>query len=149
MHLERMATVLEARAGQLELRLDPVTGCAGCAGTRGCGIGPLVNAFRNRAATWCFPLPAGADYRPGDRVRICLAAPRVLRAAALAYGLPLAGLWAGGIAGAFMVPAAADLVGMAGAVVGLTGALLLGRKLGEAGGGPSVLPLGRRAGRSM
>jgi sigma-E factor negative regulatory protein RseC len=141
MLLERPATVLSVRDGWATVDLDPVTGCAGCAGTGGCGIGPLVEALRVRGPHWDVPLAANVNCQPGDRVRVCLPARRLVRAAWLAYGLPLASLWAGAVAGAALVPGAADIAGAMGAAAGL-GAMLLfcARSQDHAFGGPVLMP---------
>ncbi|UXY13767.1 SoxR reducing system RseC family protein [Chitiniphilus purpureus] len=90
--------------------------------------------------------------QPGESVRIGLAARNVLAAACIAYGLPLAMLLAGALAGAAVLPTRADAGAVSGAGLGLLLAfalLRLGsprwrhmpRMLGRAGQCGTVAPI--------
>lgn len=140
MMLERTGTVVRREAGHVEVQLDAVDACAGCAGTGGCGIGPLVNALRRRPEACVLSLPDAVKFQPGERVRLCLPAPRMLRAAAVAYGLPLVGLFSGAWLVSGFAPSAVDLWAAGGALGGLAAGLLAGRQLVKDGDEPCLLP---------
>lgn len=65
--------------------------------------------------------------RLGDGAVVEMPTGTVVQASALAYGLPLAGLLAGAVAGALLFPAHADAAGGAGGLIGLGLMLLLVR----------------------
>ena len=94
--------------------------CARCDAGKGCGAGLLAGDAAPRRLDALVAPPI--ELRVGDRVRLELAADNVLRAAALAYGLPLCGAlgaaalawWSGaGDAGAAAAATAGALVGVA------------------------------------
>lgn len=102
--------------------------CSRCASGRGCGAGifPARQGFRRLNVM----LPEDLDFAPGDVVSIELAPGKVLRAALIVYGLPLAGA----AAGAALAYALA--LGDAGAAAFAIGGLLVGaltgrRRLGD------------------
>lgn len=109
------------------LRVDGPLGCARCAAGKGCGAGLLTTGKSKRELR--LPLPAGSNFKPGDRVQLSFLPARLLRATLYAYGLPLLALT--------LVPLFADwfwgpfddayLATLAIAAVGL--AVLLGRRL--------------------
>ena len=119
--------------------------CARCAAGRGCGAG--VFPARQRFRRLDVALPEGLDLAAGDVVGIELAPGKVLRAALMAYGLPLAGA-----AGAAALAYALSL-GDAGAAAFAIGGLLAGalagrRRLGDdaclARYTPTIAPACRR-----
>jgi len=138
--LERTGTVLRRETKRIEVRLDPVVTCAGCAGTGGCGIGPLVNALRRGPDTCVLALSDSELYPPGARVRVCLPAPRMLRAAVVAYGLPLATIFGGAWLASGLAATGTDLWATAGAFGGLVLGVMVGRRLVRDGDGPRLLP---------
>ncbi len=138
--LERTGTVLRCGTKRIEVQLDPVIACAGCAGTGGCGIGPLVNALRRGPDTCVLALPDSELYPPGARVRVCLPAPRMLRAAFVAYGLPLATIFGGSWLASGLAATSADLWATAGALGGLVVGVMVGRRLVRDSDGPRLLP---------
>lgn len=116
----RIVSVADGRA---TVSVDRAFGCARCAAGRGCGAGLL--AVQSRLID--VRLVAGLALRPGDEVRLALAPSSLLRAALLAYGLPLAGLvTALGIAW-YLKQSLADRPAVALAAVGLVAGLLVGR----------------------
>lgn len=94
--------------------------CARCAAGKGCGAGLLAGDEAPRRVDAL--VARQIELRVGDRVRLELTADNVLRAAALAYGLPLCGALAGaalawwfgaGDAGAAAAAIAGALAGVA------------------------------------
>ena len=70
--------------------MDRAAVCARCAAGRGCGAGLL--GARRKPAVIEAEIAEGISLRPGDRVRLEFVPAELLRAAWLAYGLPLTGL---------------------------------------------------------
>lgn len=137
--LERTGTVVRREGGRVEVQLDRVEACTGCAGTGGCGIGPLIRALRRRPQACSLSIPEAAEFETGERVRLCLPAPSMLRAAALAYGLPLVGTFGGaGLLAAF-APSAPDWWVASGALGGLAIGFLVGRRRARYGDAPHLL----------
>lgn len=103
--------------------------CARCAAGKGCGAGLLASDDAPRRVEAV--ISADLELHVGDRVKLELAAQNLLRAAMLAYGLPLAGAlaaaslaWSAGAG-----DAGAALAALTGAAVAaFTGHLLLRRK---------------------
>lgn len=98
--------------------------CARCAAGRGCGAG--IGGPDGRPRRVNALIPAKYELEVGDDVRIELAPDRVLAAAFIAYGIPLAG----GVVGA----AAGYLAGLgdAGAAISALAGLAVGAYLGRA-----------------
>jgi sigma-E factor negative regulatory protein RseC len=98
--------------------------CSRCAAGRGCGAGvfPARQGTRRLDVT----LPEDRHFTAGDIVSIELAPGKVLRAALIVYGLPLAG----GAAGAALAYALAlgDAGAAASAICGLLAGALGGRR---------------------
>lgn len=108
------ARVTGARAdGQFELSCDAAAGCRTCRGAC-CFLSASPAAIALRLGQVC---------SVGDSVRIELPATRLLRAAAAVYGLPLAGLALGALAGQAI--GASDAACLIGASGGLGGACCL------------------------
>ena len=105
------------------VEVDAQAVCPRCAEGRGCGAGIFSGGTGTRRLE--ARIPPDFDVRPGDVVRISLAPENLLRAAMIAYGLPLAGAGAGAAA-AYQLdlgdPGAAML-----ALAGLGGGLWLAR----------------------
>jgi len=96
------------------------TGCARCAAGKGCGAGLLTG--KTGFTEIEIQLPPGHHYRAGDAVTLSIASSSLLRAALLAYGLPLAGtvsaLTIGWIVMAPLSDLAAALIALAGLLAG-------------------------------
>ena len=84
------ASVISVHDDTAVVRVDAAPACARCQAGRGCGAGLLEGGRGPRELT--LTCPPGVDLRPGDRVNLTLGPARLLRAALLAYGLPLAAL---------------------------------------------------------
>ncbi|MGI9331239.1 MAG: SoxR reducing system RseC family protein [Gammaproteobacteria bacterium] len=132
MLMERHGTVVAMGAGQVQVRLDQAAGCAACTTQGGCGIGPLLAALRAGPEIYAIPVAANSVFSPGERVSLRLAAPRMLRAACLAYGPALLGLLGGAFSGAIALPVNPDLGAALGMGVGILVGLLGARRLARA-----------------
>ena len=71
--------------------------CARCASGKGCGAG--IGEMDGRPRRVNAVIPARYEIEVGDNVRIALAPDRVLAAALIVYGMPLAGGVVGAVAG--------------------------------------------------
>lgn len=83
-----LGTVTSVHDGIASVSVDSGA-CPRCAAGRGCGAGLAGSTTRRQIRV---PLDASMGVRAGDRVRLSLASGSLWRAAAYAYGLPLAGL---------------------------------------------------------
>jgi positive regulator of sigma E activity len=83
--LVRQARVVAVDAGQVVVRLERVAACSACPGAKLCGAG-------SRSQDFSVPHSAPEPIAPGDQVMIGIAPTAALRATAVAYLTPLAGL---------------------------------------------------------
>lgn len=83
--LVRQARVVAVDAGQVLVRLERVAACSACPGGKLCGAG-------SRSQDFNMPYSASEQIAPGDQVMIGIAPTAALRATAVAYLTPLAGL---------------------------------------------------------
>ncbi len=127
--IEEPATVLEVRAGLAAVTSVGPRGCNACQVQGGCATASLARFFQRRSrVTWARnPLAA----QPGDRVVVGLDERALLRAAWVAYALPLAGLLGGAVlgeqlGGAGLKELAAAVAGLIGFIVGLAWSRQLG-----------------------
>lgn len=119
------ATVTAVRNGRATLIFDSQPICPRCAAGKGCGAG-LINGM-TREREWEVEIPRELELSGGDQVQLALSDAGILRAAALAYGMPLSGIllslalaWL--TFGPLSDPAAVSI-----ATVGLAAGWLLGR----------------------
>jgi sigma-E factor negative regulatory protein RseC len=101
------------------------TGCPRCAAGKGCGAGLLTG--RPGSTEVELQLPAGHHYRLGDEVTLSIASSSLLRAALLAYGLPLAGTVLALTVGWLVMAPLSDLAGALIALAGLLAGFIAGR----------------------
>ena len=101
------------------------TGCPRCAAGKGCGAGLLTGSSESTEIE--IQLPPGHHYRVGEDVTLSIASSSLLRAALLAYGLPLAGTVLALIIGWFVMAPLSDLAGGLIAVAGLLAGFAAGR----------------------
>jgi sigma-E factor negative regulatory protein RseC len=122
-----IGTVSSVAEGTATLMVAAPIACHRCAAGKGCGAGLLgTNEKPRRLET---SIPAGMTLAVGDRVRLTVAPRHLLRAAILAYGLPLISMLAF-VAIAWGFGAAdSDLLAFGFAVTGLLAGLLLSRRL--------------------
>lgn len=111
--------VIVAREGDhAVVRLDDDSaGCGRCHEPGGCGGQNIGKMFCSTPRTYRVLNPVGA--KTGTHVTIVIAEGAVRRSAALAYAMPLCGLFIGALAGSAISGEPGALVG---AVVGLLGA---------------------------
>lgn len=101
------------------------TGCPRCAAGKGCGAGLLTG--RSGSSEVELQLPAGHQYHVGDEVTLSIASSSLLRAALLAYGLPLAGTVLALTVGWLVMAPLSDLAGALIALAGLLAGFIAGR----------------------
>ncbi|TVQ39275.1 MAG: hypothetical protein EA370_04835 [Wenzhouxiangella sp.] len=89
----QVAEVVEDAGGRFRLSFDALTSCERCLAGHGCGAGVFSRLFSRRHAS--LPLPARADWLPGQRVRVGIPAHGLVLMAAILYGLPLFGFIVG------------------------------------------------------
>lgn len=120
-------TVVATGPGTATVAVEAAVACERCAAGRGCGAALPGRPRRRRLQV---SVPSRLDIAPGDRVKLALASATLLRAAWLAYGLPLAGLVAAVVAGSASIESEAGAVafGAAGLVAGAAAARRLLRK---------------------
>lgn len=122
--LESVARVVALEHGTAWLEPEPKAACGGCMSLAVCGAkggGPRALAARR------FPLTDGPKLQVGERVVVGLPEGSVLRAAATAYGLPMALMIAAGIVA--QTNGAGDLGGGLAMAGGLAAGLLISRLL--------------------
>jgi sigma-E factor negative regulatory protein RseC len=101
------------------------TGCPRCAAGKGCGAGLLTG--RTGSTEVELQLPPGHHYRAGDKVTLSIASSSLLRAALLAYGLPLAGTVLALTLGWLLMAPLSDLAAALIALAGLLAGFFAGR----------------------
>jgi sigma-E factor negative regulatory protein RseC len=128
------AQVISVQPGHATVRVESAAACARCAEGRGCGA---AMSFGHRALRDIdVVVPAGLTLHVGERVRLNLAPARILHAAWLVYGMPLAGMVLAVAVGAFVAAPAGAIAGaVAGDLTiavfasgGLAGGFLWGRR---------------------
>ena len=125
------ARVLRVNGTTVWVHCESQAGCARCAAGEGCGGGLFSKLLRGRLQELPLALPAAlaGAVAAGDWVLVGLSTRAVQAASTLLYGLPLAMLLAGAIAGDLLWPG--DAAAFAGAVLGLGTGLLIARRLGN------------------
>jgi len=111
--------------GQATVSVDAAEVCARCAAGKGCGAGLLTGSNRTRIIE--VQLSPGMEIEPGDEVKLSLAPSHLLRAAVLAYGLPLIGIVVALGVASILNQALDDHFAIALAISGLVMGGLLGR----------------------
>lgn len=106
----------------------PVT-CRRCASGKGCGAGLLATDQDSKQID--IRIPAGMVLHLGEHVRLAMAPADLLRAAFLAYGLPLVSMLALVGAAAILGDELSDLTGVILATVGLAAGFIAGRRILE------------------
>lgn len=133
------ARVLRVSADTAWVQCESQSGCARCAAGEGCGGGLFARLLRGRLQELPVALPPALAGRllDGEHVLIGLSARAVQSASLLLYGLPLAGLLAGAVAGELL--AGGDAAALAGTVAGMGAGLLLARLQGRRLAGSAAL----------
>ena len=108
------------------MSVDAAAVCARCAAGKGCGAGLLTGRDRSRLID--VNVSPGMDLKVGDEVKLTLAPSHLLRAATLAYGLPLCAVIIALGAAWFMNRALNDVAAVFVAIGALIAGVLLGRQ---------------------
>lgn len=121
------ARVLRVADGVAWVQCESQAGCARCAAGEGCGAGLFSRLLRGRLQELPVRLPGNLEREPfsGEWVLIGLSTAAVQNASLLMYGLPLAGLLGGAVAGS--LGAGNDLFALLGALAGMTAGFVLAR----------------------
>lgn len=119
------AKVLAVAGTSATVSVDAAAVCQRCAAGRGCGAG--LFGKRQQPAELVVNVPPGVVLKAGDRVRLDLVPAHLLRAAWLAYGLPLAGLLLGAILASRLFPSN-ELAAVLLAALGLLAGAWQGRR---------------------
>lgn len=134
-------TVVATGPGTATVSVEAAVACARCAAGRGCGAGLLQ---RGKAKVLEVSVAEGLELDVGDRVRLDLAPDRLLRAAWLAYGLPLLSMVVATALAALVLAPGSDLAMVAFGGLGLAAGVLAGRrKLGGSGCARHLTPVAR------
>ncbi|HZD53357.1 MAG TPA: SoxR reducing system RseC family protein, partial [Woeseiaceae bacterium] len=116
------AKVIAVGRHRATVSVEVAAACPRCASGAGCGAGLLVR--RREPAELEVEIARGISLQPGDRVRLAFLPARLLRAAWLAYGLPLGGIVCGTLLSAWLEPRG-ELAAVAMGVAGLLAGFLL------------------------
>lgn len=125
--IEERARVLRVEHGAAWVHCESQAGCQRCAEGRGCGGGVFARLLRRRLEE--MPVENSIDAMSGDAVLVGVEPVAVQNAAFVMYGLPLAGLLLGALAG--QGEAAAIAGAGIGLIIGLLLARLISRRLGN------------------
>lgn len=112
-------------AGRAWISCRPAV-CRACEEGRGCGAGVFAGLLSRSESR--FEISRASGLNPGDQVIVGLDERHLLSGAARLYGLPLAGLMTGALAGALAWGADSDAAVLVGALGGLAAALWAGRR---------------------
>jgi len=107
--------------------VDIGTACARCRAGKGCGAALLQDP--DRRVNIDVELPADAGFRVGDRISLTISPIYLLRAAILAYGVPLAGILAALATASVFGGISGDGQAVLYALGGLAAGLLASRRL--------------------
>lgn len=99
--------------------------CHRCAAGKGCGAGIFQSADKTRYMQ--IEIPDGMSFRQGDNVDLQIGVRHLLRAALLAYGLPLITMMITLLLLQIAGLGTRDLIGIVAAGAGLLGGLAIGR----------------------
>lgn len=119
-----IGTVLAAGPGTATVAVEAAVACERCAAGRGCGA---AMPGGRRSSRLQVSVPRHLDLRPGDTVKLGLESAVLLRAAWLAYGLPLTAMVAAVAAGSATTGSEAGAVAFG--IAGLLAGAALARRL--------------------
>ena len=123
--IEETGRVVDIEDGYAWIETEPAGTCGSCAVRKGCGTSALASLFGRRAA----PLRVvnHVNAAVGDSVVIGIEEAGLVRGSLAVYTAPLAGLFAGGLLGRYaagaMLPGAAEIASILGALAGLVAGL--------------------------
>ena len=122
-----LGRVEAVRDGRITVVVDSPVACRRCAAGKGCGAGLLTGAERARRVDVC--APAGMRLAVGDTVTLSLSAGQLLRAATIAYGLPLLSLVAAAGAARLAGDGSSEKAAIVAAVIGLLAGIVTSRRI--------------------
>jgi len=125
--LVECATVINVDPSHITVQSNRRDFCARCEAGKGCGGGLIGKLVAKPAAELVIPVSQSSAWAPGQRVELRLSASALLRVAAMVYLMPLAGLFAGALAGTLL--SSESWLAVAGAMVGLILSIFLMRTL--------------------
>ena len=120
-----VGTIVSIADGHATVSVDAAVVCARCAAGKGCGAGLFTGSNRTRLIE--AQLSPGMGLKAGDEVKLTLAPSNLLRAAFLAYGLPLGGIVIALGMAWFLQQTLDDRFAVLLAIGGLVGGILVGR----------------------
>ena len=127
--IEEPARVLSCDCGEALVQTEQRSACGGCSARAGCGTSLLAQVFGHKPARLHVANPIAA--KPGERVIVGLSERGLVRASALLYLLPLAGMLLGALGGELSVQrlglGGGESMSILGGVLGLTSGLGLAR----------------------
>lgn len=123
--------VVEVTNRHVRVRVQRRTACDRCHLRHGCGAGIFSRAFPRGHVD--IDLPGSGQLRTGDRVTVALPEGGLLRAAAVAYLVPLITMLAGILTLAAWGEASSIAGGVGGFAIGCLAARSLGRHAGRGG----------------
>ena len=112
---------------QITILVATPVACRRCATGKGCGAGLLTGTERERRID--VALPPGMHLEPGDRVSLGIAPGQLLRAAGIAYGIPLIALVGAAGLAALAGRSPGDGPAIAMALAGLAIGVLISRRI--------------------
>lgn len=118
--IEQIGRVIGIDDDRVRIAFRPTAGCRSCAAGFGCGIGPILSLFRlGRETQIELRHSVGGGLQVGDHVTVRIAASALVRAAALAYLIPLLGMLSGSVLAGLLLPAEGDAAAVSGGITGL------------------------------
>lgn len=118
--IEETGRIVATRDEYAWVEIERATACGSCAARSGCGTSVLAKLFGRRQTNIRVVNSIGAA--DGDRVVIGISESGLVRGSLAVYAVPLAGLFAGGLAGQYLGvvsgSAHADLASIPGAAAG-------------------------------
>ncbi|MFB9885930.1 SoxR reducing system RseC family protein [Balneatrix alpica] len=125
--LLELGQVVESQGRQVRVETIRRSACGSCQLRQGCGQGLLNRLGDGKRYRLWLDIPQGMVLRVGDQVRLGLSPHALLQVSALAYLLPLAGLFAGVLATLQLNEAWQLGAGALGLLLGLAGLRYLSR----------------------
>lgn len=132
--LEETGQVVDVEGDFAWVESERQSTCGSCSARKGCGTGVIAKVLGRKRMRLRVVNRIGA--RVGDQVVIGIAESGVVRGSLAVYAMPLAGLFAGALAGQFLgqriMITGSDWPAIAGAAAGLIASLFWLRRFGRA-----------------
>lgn len=121
-------TIRAINGTHVSVTVDAPLACKRCASGKGCGAGLLLQGT-STPRVLDMHVPPGTRVSVGDEIRLSIAPAYLLKAAFLAYALPLIAVLLALAAGLLLTDTLGDSMAMLLALAGLVAGLFLSRKL--------------------